>query len=483
MADDQNQPQSPQIAAPAGGGGAPTGKPTADLPPELMQQMGQLLKSQMRPHTQLQQRQVNPAAKQPGMGAEIGMNLLSMLVPFVGAGVQKAVHSAKEMEVNAAINDYAVLNEELEMADTMTGGDQQKMMEAWGQSPRVQAILNDKKKRKQIAKAFSIDWMNPEKTQQTVHYQGLQRFMQLNPAAKLVKSLKGMMGHGGQEQPMMPNQQVLQNLPKQQVQPDPKTVESTTNMLARRYEFEQQQQRMEQQHKDQLQEMHQYHIDTLQQRRDALEERIKADQERLELSRENAKSLQEYRAQMIQLRREMQQQNLELRREQMQMKLDAKGEKSKIPIQIQNRVLQADLIDEQIQSLIKQVETDGDLRAIMGPVSGTAAKLAQAKRWSKTVQNFATTVESMDALFAILHGYRGGAHVHEIFKAATGDLSYTPEAFIAGLKAYQKLNDTLKEGVAKRYPGDPFVTSMQDDAEPKQDKPKGKVYGKDEIPE
>lgn len=227
-----------QAPAPqAGGGGA--------MDPEMLKKM---MAQQMRSKQGLAPVHPDPSAGKPGFGAMAAGGLLGMFVPALGGALIKSVKQHKETQVNAAVNDYSVLNDELEMADLMSQGDEKKREQMFQDSPRVKAILGDPKKQKNIAKVFSMDWMNPDKGKDSVYHQGLQRFMKLKPASELVKKMSGMVkGHkeqqaqagaqgGGQPQPQQGQQpqggrpqgvgQMTQQLPRQMTAPDPNGVKS-----------------------------------------------------------------------------------------------------------------------------------------------------------------------------------------------------------------------------------------------------------------
>jgi hypothetical protein len=219
---------------PGGGGGA--------MDPEMLKKM---MAQQMRTKQGLAPVRPDPSAGKPGFGTMAAGGLLGMFVPALGGALIKSVKQHKETQVNAAVNDYSVLNDELEMADLMAQGDDKKREQIFQDSPRVKAILGDPKKQKNIAKVFSMDWMNPDKGKDSVYHQGLQRFMKLKPASELVKKMSGMIkGHkeqqaqgGGQPQggqpgggqPQQAGQnvgQMAQQLPRQMTAPDPNGVKA-----------------------------------------------------------------------------------------------------------------------------------------------------------------------------------------------------------------------------------------------------------------
>lgn len=113
----------------------------------------------------------------------------------LGTVVQQAVAAHKEKQIRTAMADYSAIGTAWENAQ-MAAGDpsdpnyQQKTMQIFQQMPTVQAILGDPKKMKNIAKAFSQDWLNPEKT--TVYGEALKRHMQADKAGKMMKLMQAL---------------------------------------------------------------------------------------------------------------------------------------------------------------------------------------------------------------------------------------------------------------------------------------------------
>ena len=130
------------------------------------------------------------------------------------------------------------------------------------------------------------------------------------------------------------------------------------------------------------------------------------------------------------------------------------AESSKIPMAVAGRVTQAQIIKEQVADLRAKLQ-DPDITRYMGPVVGsTAGKLAEL--YSKKVKDFYASQESLDALLPLLHGYRGGAQTHEMFKKSMGSLAIDPEAYKGTLDALDKLSDNVTDEVKQEYPNAPM---------------------------
>lgn len=223
---DQNE-QSGQT----GGQVVPSGQPPQDdakLSPALAKGAAE---QSLAPKESLVPRGVDPRMRRSNLGTELGMATLKMFVPMLGGAIQHHIKAQKEAQISEATNEFMALDAALEMASTMAGTElgqgkitqdklHERTQELWKQQPGYKALFDPnnpaaKKRLKNFAKVFQVDWMNPEKKQDTVHYQALQRFMELKPASMMVKmaaqqfmnASQGMSGkppQGGQPQGQPP---------------------------------------------------------------------------------------------------------------------------------------------------------------------------------------------------------------------------------------------------------------------------------------
>src|SRR5208282_2581141 len=103
---------------------------------------------------------------------------------------------------------------------------------------------------------------------------------------------------------------------------------------------------------------------------------------------------------------------------------------TKIPAAEANRAAQAEIIKEQVADLRTKL-TDPELTKLIGPVVGQVGVIT--RKFSKKVQDFYASQESLDALLPLLHGYRGGAQTHQTFHDAMGSLTIDPTAYTGTL--------------------------------------------------
>lgn len=126
-------------------------------------------------------------------------------------GVQAAVQQHKQKQLNEATAMWMTLqaaHERLTMTNQVNPDGTVDLMK----DPMAQAILTDPKKMKNMAKAFQVDMMNPEKT--NVYAEGLKRAMKLDKAGKMVKMMRSLKMMKGPQPQMGPeqNQQMGQEL-------------------------------------------------------------------------------------------------------------------------------------------------------------------------------------------------------------------------------------------------------------------------------
>jgi hypothetical protein len=163
-------------------------------------------------------------------------------------------------------------------------------------------------------------------------------------------------------------------------------------------------------------------------------------------------------------------------RDQIRQRQQELDESSKIPMAVAGRVTQAQIIKEQVAELRAKLQ-DPDITRYMGPVVGsTAGKLASL--YSKKVKDFYASQESLDALLPLLHGYRGGAQTHEMFKKSMGSLAIDPEAYKGTLDALDKLSDNVTDEVRQEYPNAPMFKG-ESSPSPKAAPGKKKLTAKD----
>lgn len=130
----------------------------------------------------------------------------------------------------------------------------------------------------------------------------------------------------------------------------------------------------------------------------------------------------------------------------------------KIPSAIAGRVSQAEIIKEQVADLRTKLK-DPDLQQYIGPVAGLAGGIT--RKFSKKVQDFYASQESLDSLLTILHGYRGGAQAHQIFHDSMGSLTIDPQAYTGTLDAIDKLTGNVIDEVKSEYPNANMFTAKE----------------------
>lgn len=157
----------------------------------------------------------------------------------------------------------------------------------------------------------------------------------------------------------------------------------------------------------------------------------------------------------MQLQRDIAQGRLEMQRQMLQLRMTLAMEKTKIPATLVGRFLQADIIKEQVADLREKLK-DPELRKFMGPIAGRTTGAAARVFGNRKVQDFYASQESMDALLAILHAYRGGAQIHAVFKQSMGTLAIDPQSYEGTLDALQRLADNVTSEGRTMFPNDPL---------------------------
>lgn len=150
-----------------------------------------------KPQQSIQAPQVNPKASHMSGGQVATVGALGMFMPFLGGAVAKSIKNQKEAQINEATAEFMALQRDWETAWQMSGGDEQKAREMMTKMPSASLFdannPSAKKRLKNFAKVFSIDWMNPDKTTNTVHFQAMQKAIKLQEAGKQMQSAKQQM--------------------------------------------------------------------------------------------------------------------------------------------------------------------------------------------------------------------------------------------------------------------------------------------------
>lgn len=131
------------------------------------------------------------------------------------------------------------------------------------------------------------------------------------------------------------------------------------------------------------------------------------------------------------------------------------AEKSKLPAQLIPRVEQAKQIKLMIDDL-KTKLTDPEVSQFIGPVKGMAA--GATRRFSSKFSDFMSEYNSLIAMQAIMHGYRGGASMDKTFHQAAAGPAQTVESFKGALEGLGSLPSNFIEDIKKQYPKDTIWT-------------------------
>lgn len=170
-------------AVPGGmpGGGIPITTPPI-LPgagtPDPSAQVGEMTKRLLATLAQASQRKQFagqpapspvPGMHDPNAARQIGMNTANphawgtqRFMAGLGASIQNAVAKKKQQDTLKAEADWSYMQSALnELYAAQSSGDQNKVKEA---QAKVDVVMGDPKKLKNMAKALNQDWLNPEKT-------------------------------------------------------------------------------------------------------------------------------------------------------------------------------------------------------------------------------------------------------------------------------------------------------------------------------
>lgn len=272
-----------------------------------------------------------PPQEDPNAARQIGMNTanprgwgLERLSAGIATNIKNAVAKQKQDQLLKAEGDWTYLQSALNEKFTAEQSGDQKGVQA--AEAKLQAILGDPKKLKNMSKALNQDWLNPEKT--TVYGEALkkvsanqkqqdqQNAQKQTVAQKLKSAVMGLLKQKQElqltvdEQKRMA-QEIEGKAPTTQGQVDPKTMLELQRVLGeeqyrkadidlRTKELEEKKQERE----DALKEKKQEHIDSLQIQRDKLNEQMKEKQAALEEKKLEAKDRQTTQSELLQLRRD-----------------------------------------------------------------------------------------------------------------------------------------------------------------------------------
>jgi hypothetical protein len=223
------------IATPSFTGGAPAGTPSFGASagtPDPSMQVNAMAKAIMQRLAQAQQKKqfagtavpgAVPQRQDPQAGQNIGMNTANprgwgkqRFAAGVQAMIANAVSDQKQKKLNKAEADWTYMQSGLnELYAAQASGDPNAIKAA---QQKVDVVLGDPKKLKEMAKALNQDWLNPEKT--TVYGEALKKVTNQagqqaqNDAQKqqAAQGLKGMM------QKLLQRQQQPQLTPEQKTQ-------------------------------------------------------------------------------------------------------------------------------------------------------------------------------------------------------------------------------------------------------------------------
>jgi hypothetical protein len=189
-----------------------------------------------------------PGMQDPNAARQIGMNTANphawgaqRLMAGVTTSIQNAVAQKKQKDLLKAESDWTYMGSALnELYSAQAGGDQRAIAEA---QSKVDVVMGDPKKLKQMAKALNQDWLNPEKT--TVYGEALKKVTSKTEqtAGQKEQAKQGLMGMfrklmGQQQQPQLsPEQQQTMGREIQAKAPtatagwDPKALEAQEKIL------------------------------------------------------------------------------------------------------------------------------------------------------------------------------------------------------------------------------------------------------------
>jgi hypothetical protein len=175
----------PVTTPPFAGGSIPSaGMQPGAAPADAVNQMTRRIMETLAQSSQRKQFAGTPVAsavpgqQDPNAARQIGMNTANpnawgaqRLMAGVASSIQNAVSQKKQRDLTKAEADWTYMSSALnEQYQAESSGDPQKIAEA---KAKLDVVLGDPKKLKNMAKALNQDWLNPEKT--TVYGEALKK--------------------------------------------------------------------------------------------------------------------------------------------------------------------------------------------------------------------------------------------------------------------------------------------------------------------
>jgi hypothetical protein len=169
---------TPPFLPPAGGGSPveAAAAPINEMTKRILQTLAQ--SAQRKQFAGTPQPGAIPAMRDPAAARQIGMNTANphawgaqRLMAGVATSIKNAVTQKKQKDLQKAEADWTYMSSALnELYSAQAGGNPQAIAEA---QAKVDVVLGDPKKLKEMAKALNQDWLNPEKT--TVYGEALKK--------------------------------------------------------------------------------------------------------------------------------------------------------------------------------------------------------------------------------------------------------------------------------------------------------------------
>lgn len=248
-----------------------------------------------------------------------GVRFTAALGDLIGSAVAKK----KQNDILKAEGDWTYMQSALnELYGAQASGDQKGAAAA---QAKLDVVLGDPKKLKNMAKALNQDWLNPEKT--TVYGEALKK-VNAETQAKDAKQMQAAQGIKGIFQRLIQRQQQPQLSPDQQQRMareieakaptttpgsmDPKILMELVNQARLEQQHDENLAERKQEHEEALAQRKEEHEDNLALRRDLLSEKATEAQNRLSDARLNREEREQYHRSLVQLHRD----SLELRRQQ-----------------------------------------------------------------------------------------------------------------------------------------------------------------------
>lgn len=295
----------------------------------------------------------------------------------VGAAVSNAVKQHKEKEITTAMNDWQVMQKAWEDSQMVAEQSGKNPQEIFQKMPSVKAILEDKKKMKNIAKSLQMDWLNPEKT--TVYQEAAKRHAEQDKSGKMMKFFKSMMGKGGPQMGLQQGQVNPQKMAQEETQkiaasaspaaPDYKAQLDVAKTVIQKQEADSK----VQEHYDDMKVKYQEHLDNLQQH----EMQLKMQMQDKAANRDQQKELAKER---MMVQQQIAQGNQALKAMQMQMMSDKQDLKRQDSLRKQHFIYEGKLVDG------TQIPEDSFSKAL--PVKDPQGTKAMANTYKTIVFGF-----------------------------------------------------------------------------------------------